>query len=488
LFNARASNTPPVASSATTLEGTFTGNRFRYNDAIPNLTVFHLNQVNQILVGVIQQQLPAASVYNIDTQEYWVLASICSGTTPDTVSPVINVVGVPTSGNTTRIFNVQNIGYTYNNANFPSTPIALSPIGLVIDRNNQELYIITNQASFFKGANAFYGIVTDYSGNFKRLVFQQNQIPLDGGSDMLKLSTSVVFDGTYFYFLTINNAVGQKIYIFKLNSNATITQVDTHVINGIPGLTFSSSSHPPRAMTFHSGNGLIYLVWNNTVTNDNTPTSPVTSAPMYFALSFVPNSSNIFTVQVVRSGPIDIGIPIKTTTNGYSRFVPSLGQNLDTPILNHFIGHMAYLPNTNTFAVNTLETSSVNIAIDPLSTISVGFFTEVGAGVSGTWSPGTAPQITDIVWGTLSGTLAYQPVQRDSVLFPNGRFAQIDYTLNTLDGLHTPQLTESRFTEGVMIPGVPASGTKSFFVRTDIPANADLSTRTGRLKAFWGLV
>lgn len=501
-INGRASNTPPHSSSLTTINGVFTGERFKYNDTLPFIGPYDVNSIWGTISTNDQFQVPTVSVYNQDTQELWVLASICSGTAPYTVSPVINVFDAPANHNRARSFQVQGIGYTYSNSLNPTTfPQRFDPIGMVIDYARKEVYIVCSDPSFFAGSVAYHGIVIDYSGNFKRLVFRKDQITVIASTiNKIAASKHMVFDGVYFYFLSVatgpasNLSATQSIYIFKLHSDLSITEVDTKVVSAISGLSFSNASHPPRAMGYHSADNLVYLLWNNTVLTDFASNDiPTASVPRYYALKFTPDVSDIFTVQLYKQGTADIAIPQLTTTQGYTRKASS-NQNwvanggwFNNTTQWFFIRSMTYLPNRNTFAITTYEASTIHPEQDPMSSLSVGFFTEIGAGVSGTWSAGTLANPNDSLWGSASGTLSYQPVQKDSVLFPNGRYAQVDYTLNSTNGVRTPQITDTGFIEGVVLQGVPASGTRNLYVRSNIPSDADLSTRIGRLKAYWQL-
>ena len=95
---------------------------------------------------------------------------------------------------------------------------------------------------------------------------------------------------------------------------------------------------------------------------------------------------------------------------------------------------------------------------------------------------------TDPLWGVTSGTLSYQQIQEDSVLFPTGRYAQVEYTLNSNSGnTGTPYLTSSKLAQGLRVDDVPSLGTKTIYLRTNIPEGSSVDEQSGSLKVFWEL-
>jgi hypothetical protein len=98
------------------------------------------------------------------------------------------------------------------------------------------------------------------------------------------------------------------------------------------------------------------------------------------------------------------------------------------------------------------------------------------------------PQQSDPLWGVLSGTLDYEQVQTNSILFPTGRYAQLEYKLNSDAGrVYTPYLRQSQVTQGIRVSDIPASGTKSIYLRTNIPEGEAIGDQSGLLKVFWEL-
>lgn len=113
---------------------------------------------------------------------------------------------------------------------------------------------------------------------------------------------------------------------------------------------------------------------------------------------------------------------------------------------------------------------------------------EIDADVITDFSLPGNPNETDGIWGTLSGTLDFELIQEDSVLFPTGRFAQLEYTLNSsADNMTSPHITRSQITQGLRVGEIPASGTKNIFLRTNIPGDKTIGDQQGRLKVFWEL-
>jgi hypothetical protein len=98
------------------------------------------------------------------------------------------------------------------------------------------------------------------------------------------------------------------------------------------------------------------------------------------------------------------------------------------------------------------------------------------------------PRGNDPKWGALSGTLNFESVQQNSVLFPTGRYGQVEYTLNSsTDFTTTPMLLTSQLDQGIRVGDIPASGTTDLWLRTDIPEGQQLGDLTSGLKVFWEL-
>jgi len=116
------------------------------------------------------------------------------------------------------------------------------------------------------------------------------------------------------------------------------------------------------------------------------------------------------------------------------------------------------------------------------------FVTQVGAGGIFESELPSIPNDEDPRWGTISGSLPYTLAQENGALFPTGRFSQIQYQLNA-DPAHTrtPYLTKSQLSQGLRVENVPAGGTKTIFLRTNIPEGTSVAEQTGRLKVFWEL-
>jgi hypothetical protein len=97
--------------------------------------------------------------------------------------------------------------------------------------------------------------------------------------------------------------------------------------------------------------------------------------------------------------------------------------------------------------------------------------------------------IRDPRWGTLSGSLAFTQVAENSILFPTGRYAQLRYQLNANPArTRTPYLIQSRLNQGLRVSDIPASGTKTIYLRTNIPEDEAIGDQSTNLKVYWELV
>jgi len=114
---------------------------------------------------------------------------------------------------------------------------------------------------------------------------------------------------------------------------------------------------------------------------------------------------------------------------------------------------------------------------------------EYGADTLGTQvaTPSLANRF-DPLWGTVSGSLPFEQVAENSLLFPTGRFAQLEYQLNSdAEREHTPYLVSSRVNQGVRVDDIPVTGTKSIFLRTNIPEDETIGDQSSKLKVYWQL-
>jgi hypothetical protein len=114
------------------------------------------------------------------------------------------------------------------------------------------------------------------------------------------------------------------------------------------------------------------------------------------------------------------------------------------------------------------------------------FIAECGAGSFVTFAFPKLPQEQDPLWGTLSGTLQFSDISTVGVNFPTGRYAQIEYQLNTdVVTVAAPKLTKSQLSQGVRAGTIGPSGTRDIYVRTNIPEGQGIGDQVGRLKIMW---
>lgn len=96
-----------------------------------------------------------------------------------------------------------------------------------------------------------------------------------------------------------------------------------------------------------------------------------------------------------------------------------------------------------------------------------------------------APQ--DPVWGP-SGSLEWKEVRKSGWFLPKHRFHQIETTLRSNDLDKTPYLHNITIPKAIKISDVYPQTSRNIFVKTNIPAGADITSYSSSLKCWWGKV
>ena len=505
-LEARASDIPPITTFAL---GERTGPFYLFN-GFSQLDPFSLNSENSSVTardGVQTQNVAGTMFFHEQKQELWVLNLLASGTLLD-FRPTWDVFTVDT-GDYIRTQSVGgNINYGYKHTVFPTLDTIFEPVGFIPDYDKEEIYIIQREDAFFVGAGTYYGIVLDLDGNFKEVFWRADAIG-EPTSARINLMGDIAYDGTFFYVLTDDSAspsASERDLLMVIRNGTSVNPRDIDFINEVviedlPGLNFAKSGNDPKGIAFNTQNDLLYLYFESTVPGEGGPT---TKAPELFTLEVSPDDPDPdFTTNVTFTLGTISGTSFDSTPDVFG-FRLGAG-SLDPPHVSErrllFTTMMSYIESRDTFVLlqsREAEFSDFFIAPGNIGTSNFGlwsehtfsFFVEIGAATASgvaTVLPGLA-NATDTTWGSASGTLGFETISTNSVLFPTGRFAQVEYTLNaTPAGLQTPFLERSQLAQGLKVGEIPASGTRDIFLRTNIPDDKNIGDQRGRLKVFWQL-
>ncbi len=525
-IDAKASAIPP----RTSLEfGDFNGTFYRLNKDTPDseITTFSINSANSTVTareGATPiggsggerdiTNLGVSMLYHETKDELWVLNNLVSGTVTNDVSPTWDRFEVA-SGN---FIGTQSLGGTpFFAYTHPASSEAYSfePMGFVADYTRGEIYIIQRENAFFIGSSSYYGIRMDLEGNFLDVILKSEDMGLDTSPSTVNEDArfnnciDVAYDGTYFYFLTNDSTAnledfGQNIMIIKPNNNGVDfndMQFKTYIsIDSIPGLSFAGNDETSaRCLAYNSTDGNFYLAFHNTSGSDSISNRNIN----LIGIGLTPDSNDVFTTSFVKSVENSELSPTLPGFVNESNTLDSTQNNYDwSGVLLRKIDYftdMVYIPKRDTFGIlqtlradrtsDFLEDGSFSLDIYLFWRENFSFFLEAAAGLKDPVIE--LPDLgvdTDPFWGVNSGTLSYQQIQDDSVLFPTGRYAQMKYTLNSNSGnINTPYLISSKLAQGLRVDDIPAQGTKTIYLRTNIPEGTSVTDQSGRLKVFWEL-
>jgi len=92
------------------------------------------------------------------------------------------------------------------------------------------------------------------------------------------------------------------------------------------------------------------------------------------------------------------------------------------------------------------------------------------------------PMPADLVWGTVSGSLAWQEIRKDGYFLPKAKYHQIEVTLRgdaTIEKILMPP--------AIKVQDIASQTYKDMYVKTDIPLDANITDYEARIKTWWGV-
>jgi hypothetical protein len=466
------------------------------------------------------KNLAGAMMYHPDKDELWVMNVLASGIEPLDIRPIWDVYN-PDSLEYIRTDHLKGqINYSYR-APDTGEPETFEPAGFIFDRNLNEIYIIQRENSFFIGTTTYYAAVMDTEGNFLRLSFRSGAMSESG--TRLNTMTSVTFDNNYFYALCSNvtgdNNGGDILTIYSRGSlvtgdPTTITEiVDGIDLSTIPGLEGADGNPKTQQCVFNSADRLLYLFFGDPL---NSGDNNRFRDPELYALRVdIDLDTDIFQsitkVPLVDPRGVSVTDGVRLAELGQARssyegnWAGENAPNDDTNLIDNrslnFFSASCYDAKRDVYNIISSHEAEFWNDWDPRANFrrtnnylydkkTIQMFYACSAGtISGTaMDTPIRPRGDDPNWGALSGTLNFESVQQNSVLFPTGRYGQVEYTLNSsTDFTTTPMLLTSQLDQGIRVGDIPASGTTDLWLRTDLPEDTPIGDLTGGLKVFWEL-
>lgn len=457
-------------------------------------------------------------LYHRNKKEMWLMNILLSGTVSADLVPIWDVYDV--SGEPPVYLKTQKMGGDITYSHFNDSVLSVErntfeAIGFMADYNRKELFIVTRENEFGVANGTYNGLILDLDGNYKDVMWRHDTILQDIVDAGVVANTSLadrflqnmrqcVYRNGYFYTITSPDSLaeeGTHLQVFRLGNNPAdpnnpnnvkfIASIDANTIAGTPTI---SASTPMETMVYVAENDLFYY----TIRDD------ISSRGMY---TFKIDITGIFGSENVSfaAGPISIttGVQFFSTqamVEGFSNIPANTLNNWNgagnTQQLRRFLT-LGYNPDQDSFLHITpmLSDRSRNFVQDGQNgndhfmwrfhTHTV--FLELGADIQPkTIQTPSWPNTFDTIWGSVSGTLVYTPIGDNSILFPTGRYAQLQYQLNS-NGDQTPQLLDSRITQGLKVSNIPSLGTKDIFLRTNISNDEIAGDQSGSLKVYWEL-
>jgi hypothetical protein len=462
------------------------------------------------------ENIGSNAFYHEVNQELWVLNINISGTINTDARPIWDAYDISTDPPTyLRTQHMTgSIPYTFDNDSATNTSTIFEPVGWQADYDREEIYVITRENSFVIGSARYNGLIMTLDAEYKDVFWRNDQLTQDIVDAGLETNTTnadrwllnmrtVVYRAPYFYALTAqtnNSDDGHRITLFRLGNNPSdpdnandvefIAQID---LDSVPGLPVTNETSPVDTMCYVSTNNLFYFIKDDTddiYTFNAAITGDIPNESFVITAGPISQTSTNFFAEdaLVEDYSASIAFPNLTPWTGSGQ-VQQLKRFMDLTYCkdrDSFIHMLAYRSNhtiqwTRSGQFNTFD----------------GFFhfhnatvmMEYGADTLGAQvvSPGF-PSRFDPLWGLTSGTLGFEQVAENSVLFPTGRYAQLKYQFNADPARqHTPYLNTSRVNQGIRVGDIPASGTKSIYLRTNIPEDETIGDQAGKLKVFWQL-
>lgn len=500
-INARAASTPPLPGKEL---GTTAIGKTRLNEDVTDPTnAWLINKANSFVMAREGtsfnsiKNLGSAILYHQFNDEIWVCNVLASGTEPLDIRPIWDVYD-PNDFSYIRTQHMTgDINYSYDAAtSFDET---MEPVGFIGDWSNSEIYIICRENSFFINTSTYYAVVMDTEGTFKRVSWRSDAMNFPNENRM-PLIQSVTFDGTYFYLLTDDFALNNdRIVVVRRGATTDPTLIEyvdeelVHNMGGDLALTVDGTPHAEQII-YNNHDGKLYMLFSHPLSNSTT--LPTERVHRLFTLDISFDSDEDFTFSLASVSGTAPGLDEEI--DGFA--MDPAGTTDDSQLIQardlQFNTTSTFDPNRDRFYFlqNHQAQQDPDVPEDDSYTLdfkSIGFLSAINAASSGTAEdlpPYIVPRSDDPIWGTLSGSLDFTEVQRQSVLFPTGRYAQVEYQLNASSGRdQTPALTESQLGQGLLVGGIPANGTVDIYLRTNIPDGETLGDRLARLKVFWEL-
>lgn len=462
------------------------------------------------------ENMGSNAFYHEVNQELWVLCLNISGTVNTDMRPIWDVYDI--DANPPNYLRTQHmtgdIPYTFNNNYDEDEPRVFEPVGWVADYDREEIFVITREDEFAIGNGTYNGLIMTLDGEYVDVFWRNDQLLQDivnGGVETTTLLAdrhlqnmrTVTYRAPYFYSLTSDQSSGDAgflVEIFRLGNNPNdsenpndvefITSIDLGTVAGMPTITDSS---PANTMCYVNSNDLFYFTKFDT--NDIfTFQASVTGDPPSESITITVGPIEELAPFFYAKDTLAEGFGIQVSYHNINAWVGAGEVQQLKPLLD-----LAYCKDRDSLIqmVNYRSNRTRDLVRDGQFNDSDYFwyfhnFTvlmEYGADTLGFQVETPAlPSRSDPLWGTISGSLSFEQVAENSILFPTGRYAQLSYQLNSdPEHLHTPYLISSRVNQGIRVGDIPTSGTKSIYLRTNIPAGETIGDQSSKLKVYWQL-
>ena len=526
IWSQREDGRYPTGQKPTAL-GTFPVRKWINEDnSAPAGNDWQINQLNGFVTdreftsgGNVIKNLAGAMMYHPVKDELWVMNVLASGVEPLDIRPIWDVYN-PDSLEYIRTDHMTGqINYSYRHPDLQE-PETFEPAGFIYDEALEEIYVIQRENSFFIGVTTYFALVMNTEGEFLRLSWRSGAM---GESEVrLNTMTSVSFDGNYFYTLCSNTAGddngGDRLAIYARGNLVAgditqINQIANIDLSTIPGLEGADGNPKTQQCIFNTADRLLYLVFGDPL---NTSDDVRFRNPEMYALKVNIDITDdtfdsIVKVPLVDPRGVSTTDGVRLSELGQHRssyggnWAGRLAPNDDTDLIDqrslNFLSASCYDSRRDVYNIISSHRTSfwndwdiqaqfrrANNFLYDKKTIQMFYACSAGT-ISGTaMDTPIRPRGDDPTWGALSGTLDYEIVQQNSILFPTGRYGQVEYTLNSsTDFTTTPMLLTSQLDQGIRVGDIPASGTTDLWLRTDIPEDQPLGDLTSALKVFWEL-
>ncbi len=454
--------------------------------------------------------------YHEEAKELWVLNINISGTVNTDMRPIWDRYDIdadpPNYLGTQHM--TGDIAYTHDNNTASAAANVFEPVGWIPDYDRGEIYIITRENEFVIGNGRYNGIIMTTGGEYVDVFWRNDQLTQDivDGSfaanttiadQHLQNMRTVTYRAPYFYALTspiFGEDDATHINVYRLGNNPSdadnpndvefITHID---LGTVPGLTTITVSSPVDTMCYVSSNDLFYFIKDD---GDDIFTfqAAVTGSPPSESVTIVAGPITETTADLFAE---DALVEDFSPFVSFANIIPWRGSSSDQQLkrmmdLVYCVDRDSLIHMLSYQCVRTRDFVREGQFNDNDYFWHFHNFTvmvEYGADTVGTKveTPALANKF-DPIWGTISGSLPFEQVAENSLLFPTGRYAQLKYQFNSdSEQLNTPYLVSSRVNQGITVGDIPSSGTTSIFLRTNIPETETIGDQTGKLKIFWQL-